>query len=469
MATEPLKSTSPSTEQEELVETAIKLNNVVEEKEEIKSDKKESQKTITELPDISQLDDKMFREENSRAEIGAMTWIFRITDIDLVKETFFADFGAEFYWRATKSDYLSYKSDPENYIPSYCPQITFMNGDMESHELQKGDGSSGYKIVMEGQKGTFGETYPDKIRYPIFNVCFYTFSGTFTEKLELENFPFDVQDLQITMRLTDDVSKAVFVPSFLQFKGDINLGYLELNYSALQEYTVHKPFIEYGLLKYYVTQPSLNIRLKIERNYGMYFWTIYLMAFVSTAATLFAFSMDPVNDLSDRFGHVVTLILTAVAFQFVVSTELPKLPYLTLLDEYIIMSFIFLFIVMMLVAIIPMTGDRYDDFDPGDPDNIINKTDKWALYVAIMILVIYHLVAITRAMMMRKKEMMKIGFDKWEEELYEKKNKKPGDEDKKEVDRINFSCSRNARIDPEIWKDIIDPDNYKDCPRIKYE
>ena len=78
---------------------------------------------------------------------------------------------------------------------------------------------------------------------------------------------------------------------------------------------------------------------------------------MNTASTLFAFSMDPVDDLTDRFGFVVTLLLTSVALQFVVSTQLPKLPYLTLLDEYVVLSFSFLFMIMLMMAIIPAVGN----------------------------------------------------------------------------------------------------------------
>ena len=99
------------------------------------------------------------------------------------------------------------------------------------------------------------------------------FSGTFTEKFELENYPFDVQDLQISMECEDGCTKAIFVPNYKALDKDSWMGWVNLKYSALQEYIVHPMFIEYDLL-YGGGFSSINLRLKIERKYGIYFWNI---------------------------------------------------------------------------------------------------------------------------------------------------------------------------------------------------
>ena len=44
-----------------------------------------------------------------------------------------------------------------------------------------------------------------------------------------------------------------------------------------------------------------------------------------------AYAMPP-EDLSDRQGIILTLFLTIVAFKFTLSTEIPRLPYLTFMD-----------------------------------------------------------------------------------------------------------------------------------------
>ncbi len=50
------------------------------------------------------------------------------------------------------------------------------------------------------------------------------------------------------------------------------------------------------------------------------------MALISLSS-LFTIVFDPQDDLADRMGFLVTLVLTAVAYAFVISSYLPNLAY----------------------------------------------------------------------------------------------------------------------------------------------
>ena len=65
--------------------------------------------------------------------------------------------------------------------------------------------------------------------------------------------------------------------------------------------------------------------------------------------SLSVFTLDKDEDLADRYGVLLTLLLAAVAFQYIINSELPKLPYLTLLDIYVLFSFAFVFFVIVCV------------------------------------------------------------------------------------------------------------------------
>ena len=52
---------------------------------------------------------------------------------------------------------------------------------------------------------------------------------------------------------------------------------------------------------------------------------------------LLAFTM-PIDDISGRVNTLLTLILTSVAFKFILAGALPKVPYNTLLDYYVLLS-----------------------------------------------------------------------------------------------------------------------------------
>ena len=167
-----------------------------------------------------------------------------------------------------------YNDDPLNFIPDYAPHFKFLNvqnGNPDLNEIEIQGENRGFKCLTKDHVNW--NQLIEKTRYPVYNYCYYHFSGTFTEKFELENFPFDVQDLQISIECEDDCTKAIFVPNYKAIDRDSWMGWVNLKYSALQEYIVHPMFIEYDLL-YSGTFSCLNMRLKIERKYGIYFWNI---------------------------------------------------------------------------------------------------------------------------------------------------------------------------------------------------
>jgi hypothetical protein len=53
--------------------------------------------------------------------------------------------------------------------------------------------------------------------------------------------------------------------------------------------------------------------------------------------------MSPIQ-MSSRLENLQNLLLTAVAFKFAVSDSLPNLPFMTVLDQYVLVNFVFLFL-----------------------------------------------------------------------------------------------------------------------------
>jgi hypothetical protein len=47
--------------------------------------------------------------------------------------------------------------------------------------------------------------------------------------------------------------------------------------------------------------------------------------------------------MTARLDNLQNLLLTAVAFKFAVNDSLPNLPFMTVLDQYVLVNFLFLF------------------------------------------------------------------------------------------------------------------------------
>ena len=67
------------------------------------------------------------------------------------------------------------------------------------------------------------------------------------------------------------------------------------------------------------------------------------------ALTAFA---SPLTDLPDRLAVTMTMVLTVMAFKFVITDNLPKAPYLTLMDKYIVSTLVCLFMQGIVFAVV---------------------------------------------------------------------------------------------------------------------
>ena len=87
-----------------------------------------------------------------------------------------------------------------------------------------------------------------------------------------------------------------------------------------------------------------------------------MVLFITTACSFLSFTMDLDDSVADIYGLGITLLLTATAFQFVIATYLPNLPYLTIIDIYIISCFITIFGVIVITAISAIIDLSNDNF-----------------------------------------------------------------------------------------------------------
>ena len=77
--------------------------------------------------------------------------------------------------------------------------------------------------------------------------------------------------------------------------------------------------------------PLLYMALIATRKPGYYLWNVFLPTLLLSLMALSVFVVSS-GDTSDRLGVILTLVLTSVAFKFVVAQSLPKIPYNTVLD-----------------------------------------------------------------------------------------------------------------------------------------
>jgi hypothetical protein len=86
---------------------------------------------------------------------------------------------------------------------------------------------------------------------------------------------------------------------------------------------------------------SIRVVTFYERMSYYYLVNIALVLFFITGMAAYPFWIDS-EDLSARLQLNFTLVLTAVAFKYTVSTHLPRIPYLTYMDYFVLCNFGFI-------------------------------------------------------------------------------------------------------------------------------
>jgi len=361
----------------------------------------------------------------------------RLTNVNLVDQTFHCQFDMVLLWRATEDDYRRYKEDRLSYQPSFIPIVKFPNGKIEHQELKKSDGQS-YVLFSEGVHDIWGITHQDKnMRCTHLNQCMITVSGEFNEPFELENFPMDVQDLQLSFTVVKNTEYIVFEPvPHNSMTGEVKL--MNMN---IADYEMFKPFWEFWLETYDRKDGSMQwcyatFRMKIARKWQIYFWRIGIFTMILSMCALAVFTLDHEEYVAERYDILLTLMLSAIAFQYIIHEELPKLPYLTLLDIYVLFSFGFVFFVICCVSI-------------GVVFSINAEADHYFFYLAAALFVLFHIWFVTKSYRARKYEMKKIGFTRWDYEKY-------GYEENAEVEGKMYGLwNKHIRMNKEFKEKIL--------------
>ena len=99
--------------------------------------------------------------------------------------------------------------------------------------------------------------------------------------------------------------------------------------------------------------PAISASCRASRRPGFFLYNIFLvmLSICSLAFTTFTVDLElPMNRLQLSF----ILLLTTITFKFVVSQSLPRIPYLTYLDKYILTSMAILCWVCIWHSIVPL-------------------------------------------------------------------------------------------------------------------
>jgi len=371
-------------------------------------------------------------------DIHVVSNVKSIYDIDTVKQTFSVEAKYKLRWDATERDRQRWRQHQavkgattmpaetkeeesagfrprggstliavkEDFTPDFLPRIVFPNASNVTLSLK-----SGNKVFFKLEEA--GDQYEaSQIIYDFQIRC------TFREFFELKSFPFDCQDLPIIMKLGGDADSSNY--RFLPDAVRPVFGKVELENSVFTEWHVSRTMYEFGhtdvsLSKKGKTYPLYINRVKVQRQSGFYIQRIVLvLAFLSLGSlSSFAVNWDTVED---RLSIDFTILLTVVAFQYVVNGSLPVLPFLTIIDLYILFAQGFILLVILEQSLLIQLADDEEQSD----------FDETCFWISLIVWVVMQMSFLGYSAFKRRRERRKLTMNSLELHKYIKEEQNDG-------------------------------------------
>lgn len=173
---------------------------------------------------------------------------------------------------------------------------------------------------------------------------------------DVKNFPFDKQTIQIIIEDIDkDNTKLEFIADTICSKIDKSV---HLEGWQIKDYKInvndHTYETSYGdpnlLLTDYSTYSRVVVEFTLEREGKGIFFKLFIGLFISVLIAMLTFFINP-TDLDPRFGLPIGAIFASIASQYVISSTLPQNSTLTLVDILHDVSFIYIFLCLLLSTI----------------------------------------------------------------------------------------------------------------------
>jgi hypothetical protein len=130
---------------------------------------------------------------------------------------------------------------------------------------------------------------------------------------------------------------------------------------------------------------ELEIDVVVQRRYRYYIWKVFLPLLAMVAIAYSAFWIK-ISDYYTQISITLTAILTEIAFLFAISSSLPKVPYLTFIDAFFLVSFTFSCTCIIELVAVHQSQER-SRLGYAERVRTISRILYPIIYVAVLVLV----------------------------------------------------------------------------------
>jgi len=240
-------------------------------------------------------------------------------------------------------------------------------------------------VQIANEIGIVRRTFPEVVEVDPDGMVTYRqrFVGPFSQPLNLNAFPFDTQTFRLHIvspgNSPEDVqflrdSKWIDsgLPKAAGIADDISLP----DWRVISYDTVDEPYV----VGPKVQAAGFAFDFTAKRDKWHYIWKVIMPLLLIVMMSWSVFWIDPSN-AGTQIAVATTSMLTLIAYRFAVDTQVPKVPYMTKMDQFIVMGTILVFLTLMQVVLTA----RLAQVGKNKLAKRIDRISRWVFPVAFVV------------------------------------------------------------------------------------
>jgi len=269
---------------------------------------------------------------NGPTKVSTGIWIVDITAIDSAQQNFTADIAVVLQWKDARLAHTGTGLAHYALDQIWTPQVAIAN-----------------------ETSTVSRKFPESVEVESDGTVIYRqrYAGSFTQSLRLQSFPFDRQAFHIQLvAIRYRPNEVVFVPDENWIREGLQQAAGISPSITLPDWTVEKWDAK---ARVYALTPGMQysgyvFEFTASRNVEHYILKVILPLVLIVMMSWSVFWIDPVTSNS-QISVAVTSMLTLIAYRFAVDSQLPRLPYVTRLDVFFLISTLLVFFSLIEVLV----------------------------------------------------------------------------------------------------------------------
>jgi hypothetical protein len=289
--------------------------------------------------------------DSGPTEISVGMWVVDISSIDSAQQTFTAEIAVVLRWKD--------------------PRLAHTGNGVVRYPLEQ---IWHPRVGIVNETNSVSRKMPDSVEVDPDGTVTYRqrYVGAFTQPLRLQSFPFDRQTFRVQLvAVRYQSNEVMFVPDQVWIRDGLKEAGGISPSVTLPDWTIEKwelkPLV-YALAPHH-QYSSYAFEFTATRNVQNYILKVIFPLVLIVMMSWAGFWIDPVN-ANSQISVAVTSMLTLIAYRFTVDTQLPRLPYMTRLDVFFLVSTLLVFFSLIEVLVTTIldnngqtlrakTADRY--------------------------------------------------------------------------------------------------------------